>query len=33
MEVIEAMEVSEVAASQTLWPLLLLLSSVSVEAD
>ena len=32
MEVIEAMEVSEVAASQTLWPLLLLLS-VSVEAD
>ena len=34
MEVIEAMEVSEVAASQTLWPLLLLLLlSVSVEAD
>ena len=33
MEVIEAMEVSEVAASQTLWPLLLLLLlSVSVEA-
>ena len=33
MEVIEVMEVSEVAASQTLWPLLLLLLSVSVEAD